>query len=148
MECKQKPAVFPTRPRGNCLISNFGKVPEGRERSFRNLCTRWVTCLQHVVAPLFLFFSPVLQQCCRAHVRTNQRKRLAGSRAQLTKPRPRCTQECVCMPGHVLQQRPRPQLHREGKFEKQEPSWPHPHRRGQNGRRAAAVTPTTGLPLN
>lgn len=40
-------------PQGNCLISNSGKVPEGRELYFYNLSIRSVTCLQHVVALIF-----------------------------------------------------------------------------------------------
>lgn len=44
--------LFPTYPEGNCLISNFGKAPGGRE-----LCSHSsITCSQHVHLPAVVLF--------------------------------------------------------------------------------------------
>lgn len=98
-------------PQGNCLISNSGKVPEGRELYFYNLSIRSVTCLQHVVALIF-FFSCNRSVCLLSgHVRGIGRLPGAAS----TEPLPLHTGMCACMPGHVLQ----PRGHSQGRLERE-----------------------------
>lgn len=78
---------------GNCPISNFGKVPEGRELWCHYLSIRSVTCLQHVVALLFFPPSPliVLLNSCQ----DKSGERLAGCQAPHPQSHSLCTQECV-----------------------------------------------------
>lgn len=104
------PALFLTWPRGNCLISNFGKVPD-REGAVHS----WPP---HQISHVFTahggsaFFPPpaiVLLNSCQ----DKSEERLAGCQASLPLHTGMCA--CACMPGHVLQQRG----HSQGRIERE-----------------------------
>lgn len=114
MQTKAFP-LFPiaTWPRGNCLISNFGQLPEGRESR--------VYKISHVFTAHggSDFFSPPPPP---AAVLLGVLSERVGPPA--TKPLPLHTHTgmCTCVCGHVLQRGGHSETRstREGKFEKQE----------------------------
>lgn len=110
------PALFLTWPRGNCLISNFGKVPD-REGAVHS----WPP---HQISHVFTahggsaFFSP----SCNSTIEllSGQVRGAAGWLPGVTPSAHRNVCACACMPGHVLQQRPLPKSDRGKIWKKQE----------------------------
>lgn len=108
MQTKSRPP-FLSWPLGNCLISNFGKGPEGRESCF--------------LQPLHQISHVFTARGGSCQVRTRYREPLA-TRRRLHKAAPSlCIQECVyiCMYSRAraaAAERPLPRSAREGEFEK------------------------------